>query len=881
MKKIWRALTFNLSQALYPLISDLYGIFEDLASSKYISAGTIRNISQNLYLIISACMLFALGIKLISAIVNPDLLGDKKKGAKQTFFRCVTAVFLIVLVPMGFNRMYIWQEQIVNDHVVEKLILGMDVSDDSNRPGQILAAYAFYSFCQPNETVSSESISEYYNKTITEDIYYIDDLDDAITSKTDGKWDLNYHPILSPAVGFFMVYEMVVLCIDIALRGLKLALLQLITPIILCAYVIMGDDVLQKWAKEVFSTFVLVFVKIALVAFMVFGLSIIPDFFNNNNLNNTVIDDNHPIKNFLKLGIIRTFLIIGLLQLIKLLPDILNKIFGTNFKYRGGIRGRLGEMQGVGEMAQKAWDKIRTAGVKLGATAALLSSPAGWAAAAAGGTLSYGWKKGIKWGPQIGKAGPTRDSAFGRGLRKFGAGAKAIGTGLTTKGGVGKTMEAISKAYSESGITKDPGLIDSLQGRIKRDYKVGSDNRLSAVNAIDSIDSLDKFTADQRKKLQEQFGITDFSRITRDKNGNLLSESEANKATSRRLSAYKDALKTIEAKNAENDVALNRDKYLKGKMSKVSSEVEATENASRNKAIADSIKSKHGSLVSTFDDIASNTTDDTISKAVASLKSDFVTGQVSSQMAYQKLSELLGSSDGYVRKFKSDANKFEKLLMNDYVDDKGNVISDFGTMMKRNAITGGFVITDINDKVTDMDTVYNNTKGSLDQKMSAENFDETQKATVESLLSNAKVVYDSVASTSATFFDINESKTGTIAFGDGVTLNDMVDYTAPSNIVINNNNNNSIINTNNNPNGYVQSDSGIFVPQNGQPSQSTTSVNNESGNGDKLEQEIKALNDRITELQQLGEKMSKEQQEELEDLQNDLSKRMDRLNNNE
>ena len=875
MKKIWRSLTFNLSQALYPLIPDLYNIFYDLASNEYISAKQIRQLSQNIYLIISACMLFALGIKLISAIVNPDLLDDKKKGAKQTFFRCVTAVFLIVLIPMGFNKLYDLQAKVLEDQLIEKIVLGMDTSETS-KPGQILAAYGFASFCEPNDTVSSESIADNYNRAMVEDINLIDNLDDAITSKTDGKWDLNYHPILSPAAGFFIVYEMIVVCMDIALRSIKLALLQLLAPIIICAYVIAGNDILQKWAKEVLSTFALLFLKIAMISFMIFGLSILPNFLKS--IEETADGEGHG---FFYKGIIRVFVIIGLFQLIKQLPDIINKIFGTNMKYRGGIRGRLGEMQGIGEMAQKAWDKIRTGAGAIATKgaigmAALSSGPLGWGALAAAGAVNHGWKKGFGKDPTAWK-----DTKVGRGFRKFGAGAKAVGTGLTTKGGFIAGTKAAVKSYGESGITKDPGLIDSLQGRIKRDYKVGSDNRLSAVNAIDSIDSLDKFTAAQRKKLQEQFGITDFSRITRDKNGNLLSESEANKATSRRLSAYKDALKTIEAKNAENDVTLNRDKYLKGKMSRVSSEVEATENASRNKAIADSIKSKHGSLVSTFDDIASNTTDDTISKAVASLKSDFVTGQVSSQMAYQKLSELLGSSDGYVRKFKSDANKFEKLLMNDYVDDKGNVISDFGTMMKRNAITGGFVITDINDKVTDMDTVYNNTKGSLDQKMSAENFDETQKATVESLLSNAKVVYDSVASTSATFFDINESKTGTIAFGDGVILNDMVDYTAPSNIVINNNSNNSIINTNNNPNGYVQSDSGIFVPQNGQPSQSTTSVNNESGNVDKLEQEIKALNDRITELQQLGEKMSKEQQEELEDLQNDLSKRMDRLNNNE
>ena len=101
MERVFRAIAVTVCGWIYPLIPPLYEVFYELASARYFTDSTINDLASNLYILVSVVMLFTFAIQLIKAIVNPDLLDDKKKGAKQTFFRCVIALFLIVLVPMG------------------------------------------------------------------------------------------------------------------------------------------------------------------------------------------------------------------------------------------------------------------------------------------------------------------------------------------------------------------------------------------------------------------------------------------------------------------------------------------------------------------------------------------------------------------------------------------------------------------------------------------------------------------------------------------------------------------------------------------------------------------------------------------------------------
>ena len=379
--KIFRWISAAVSEAIYPLIPQLYKIFNILAKYTFFEDGQVEKLSNNLYILISVCMLFAFGIRLLNGIVNPEIVGDKKKGTRTVFLNAFFAVMLMALIPFGFDALREVQSHVIDSALIEKFMLGTSLSDKQD-PGQILAAYTFSSTCYPEKTVGDDKIEELYAGTL-EDIDDIKYLSKKVTkthkdSNGEDEYDLHYETILSPLAGGVVVYEMILICMDVALRTVKLGLLELITPIILCGFIFKGSELLQKWTKEVISTYILLFLKVAMIVFMIYGMALLPGFMDR-------IDFPKGTGDFTK-GLIKLFILIGLLQVVKQLPNIINALFGTNIQPRGGIKGRLGEMAAVGKMAQDAWSWTGNKAKGLGGAAV------GLGLGAAGGLARNGWQ---------------------------------------------------------------------------------------------------------------------------------------------------------------------------------------------------------------------------------------------------------------------------------------------------------------------------------------------------------------------------------------------------------------------------------------------------------------------------------------------------------
>lgn len=492
---VLRKASFWLCEQVYPLIPKLYEIVEVLAKYTFFTDETINKISRNIYILVSVLMLFALGTKLLSAIVNPENFsgdkGSKGKSFKATFFRSVIAVFLIILTPMFFNTAYDVQKHVIDNSLVERILLGVDLEGDTSG-GQILAGYSFVTFCHPWD--GDTTTEEFFNETINKDIKYISFLEDKINEEDpdlggdgiknyvetavekaqeidsyDGK-ALYFNGLLCPAVGILIVYELILLAMDLGLRSVKLGLLQLMSPIVIASYIFKGE-ILSKWFKEVITTYLICFLKIAAITFMVFGMTELSGFLSRPELD--------PLSAGAK-RITQLFIMIGLLQVIKLIPNIINGIFGTNIQSRGGIKGRLGEMAAVGGLAQKAWDALKTPATKiagLGLAAAGLGPLGLLGAGAAGWAAHKTWNKG--WGNK----GPLKDTKFGRVARTIGAGGSAVGTALTTKGGLFKSIGAGMKKYDESAIGKQTHVQNKELGAKQRaDQKLLGMRRLAGID---------------------------------------------------------------------------------------------------------------------------------------------------------------------------------------------------------------------------------------------------------------------------------------------------------------------------------------------------------------------------------------------------------------
>ena len=370
---IFQALSLYTVGIVVPLIPTLYNLFVKLSTFQFLSNSYIHSVWNNIYVLVGVIVMFAIAIKLISTIVNPDTLTDNKKGVKGIYFRTIIAVVMIFIIPMLFTYSFELQKKLIDSNFLISRVFGYKISDDTS-VGQLLAWTTLSSFCTLGEAANEEDV-RVYNRT-KEDLSYLWGLIARI--KIEDPWgnpaqvtqgvtkygSFNYHSILCPLTAFLVAYELLLLCMDTLFRAAKLALLELMLPIVLGAFVF-NPEILKKWAKEFISTYLSLFLKVIAIGFMVISFISIKAYIEGD----TFFDD------WLMQGFFNVLFIIALLQLVKKIPEIINTVFGTHIKTAGGIKGRLGEMAGIGGMAAKAWTSLGTGAknlAKLGLQAPLV-----------------------------------------------------------------------------------------------------------------------------------------------------------------------------------------------------------------------------------------------------------------------------------------------------------------------------------------------------------------------------------------------------------------------------------------------------------------------------------------------------------------------------
>ena len=372
MGGLLRKLLAYICKPIYKFIPNVYSIFYNIANTRLFQEGdtTVQQLSANIYVLVSVVMLFAFSVTILSAIVNPDLLSDKKKGVAAIFKRSIIGLVLIVVIPFAFDEMYKIQENVMDNNLIEKIIVGSDFQcregeegecEKGGNGGQVIAGNLISSVLYPidNEVEISEDLNESYSDMVRKDIKNIGIIAKNINITTDGdtkNWgkfdDDNYafqfDGLIAIVAGIATCYILLLYAIDMAVRVFKLTFLELTAPISIVAYMASGEKVLNSWGKEVMKTFLDVFVRIAAMAIYIFFISSLASYLN------TVDKGNHDWSFTLK-----ALLIVGMLIFVKQLPDYVNKVFGTDIKLKGSISGRLGEMAVVGKQAQDAWGKVK------------------------------------------------------------------------------------------------------------------------------------------------------------------------------------------------------------------------------------------------------------------------------------------------------------------------------------------------------------------------------------------------------------------------------------------------------------------------------------------------------------------------------------------
>ncbi|MEG0994706.1 MAG: hypothetical protein RSE91_01880 [Bacilli bacterium] len=299
--------------------------FFALATQDLFPKEIFAEIKSRLFVIVGIFMLFRLAVSLLQALVNPEKITDKQTGTTKLIGKVIVSLGLLVLLPTIFDKAIAFQLPIAE--TLPKIILGVSNqvgSSENLDHSEMAKSISFYTYRAFFDKV------EGCNNTSLDDATSYGDLWNALFEKCDGddsQYAYTYIPLAPMFIGAFMAITMLFFCIDIAIRQIKLGILQILAPIPILSYInpkAAKDGAFNNWIKSCVTTYLDLFIKIGVVYLCVFLLTNIPNIFK----------DKGPFTALM--------IIVGIYFFMKQAPKFISDILGL--KGAGNIMGIGGAM---------------------------------------------------------------------------------------------------------------------------------------------------------------------------------------------------------------------------------------------------------------------------------------------------------------------------------------------------------------------------------------------------------------------------------------------------------------------------------------------------------------------------------------------------------
>ncbi len=386
--KIIRTIFLALDGIIYAIISYCYEVFNFISEIRVFENEDMVNLANRIYILIGVVSLFLVAYTLLNAIINPDnATKDKNKSFSGIVKNITLAVIGIAIIPTIFDYAYEFQSRVLCNNVIQKFFLENNIAEDDdtrNKMGAQMSLYLFKSFyyIKGNEdnvsldendnssweseaqSIVSDNDSSYNlsmafsdielgNKSVSE---ALGDFDDSIDS---GK--LGYLFLISTVAGIFCAYVMLGFVIDMGVRAVKLAYLQLIAPLPILTLVLPNQKkVFDAWLKKTTSCFIEVFVRIIAMSFAFYAIKYLrPWIFNDMS----TVSCGKTVGAVTKL-LAQAAFIVGVFAFLKQLPKLIKDLlpgldsagfklgFGNAFAEAGGFQ-MLGAAGGFASSAVK------------------------------------------------------------------------------------------------------------------------------------------------------------------------------------------------------------------------------------------------------------------------------------------------------------------------------------------------------------------------------------------------------------------------------------------------------------------------------------------------------------------------------------------------
>ena len=364
------------------LLGAIYKIFYMVANATIIKGEVLKVFYSRIQLILGILMIFKLAMTILNIIINPDLIKDQKQGTGKVVTRIVVALFMLTLViPINipnakadslnayindhgilFGFLYKTQDTILSENIIAKLVLGVP-SDSSTSlsvnnlddVGNTMASTVLKVFVRINVKDEEEPICDNENKgdpcpnvvcpdEVNASHYAEDNVDPQIIldhinedcgSGSDHRYAFVYTPFLGAVFMIIMALIIAGFTVDIAVRAIKLAVLRLIAPVPIISYINppkQGGGAFDNWTKSLISTYVDLFLRLAIVYF---GLFLI------RSLLDTGLDvfggdaaSNAPV---FYVGMAFIFIILGILVFMRQAPQFIKDVLGIKGKPMGNV----------------------------------------------------------------------------------------------------------------------------------------------------------------------------------------------------------------------------------------------------------------------------------------------------------------------------------------------------------------------------------------------------------------------------------------------------------------------------------------------------------------------------------------------------------------
>lgn len=332
-----RTFMLTLCDGIYRLIYFTFYIFEKLGTASILQDGQLEGIFTRMGLIIGIFMVFRVTFAFIQYIVDPDTMLDKNKGMGNIVKKIVIAIVLLGSTTSLFKLAYRVQDLIVDSHIISKVIFNNDIEDTENFGGR-LSAEVFTAFYRLNDAADTAGNDCEYYFTNDNDTNIIKEniaqkngsLDIAYSCITERDNNNNYivdfdgGGFIALVMGAVVLYTVVIFTIQVGVRLVQLAYLQIIAPIPIIMYITpKGDDYLKKWGTQCLTTFLDFFLRTAIIYFAV---AIIQNLMEAETLK-AILSGGGEIRSGWQTAYVFVIMVIAILVFAKKVPALLKEIF--------------------------------------------------------------------------------------------------------------------------------------------------------------------------------------------------------------------------------------------------------------------------------------------------------------------------------------------------------------------------------------------------------------------------------------------------------------------------------------------------------------------------------------------------------------------------